>query len=256
AVRGVRERRRADAGRRLRSRGPGAPLLPPARAGRPAGLAALDEHLPGRRRDVPEERQHRRRLRVRRAPQGGRRPAYRAAGVIHSTFRPRVFLSRRVPDRVRGELARRFDLDVHESEQPPARDELLARALGAVGLVTMLTDRVDDELLDAAGPQLRVVANHAVGFDNVDLPAATRRRILVANTPDVLTEATAELTIALILDLVRRVSEGDRFLRRGERWVWAPTFMLGAGLRGRTLGIVGLGRNGSEMALLASALGI
>ena len=176
--------------------------------------------------------------------------------MIHSISRPRVFLSRRVPDRVRGELARRFDLDVHESEQPPARDELLARALGAVGLVTMLTDRVDDELLDAAGPQLRVVANHAVGFDNVDLPAATRRRILVANTPDVLTEATAELTIALILDLVRRVSEGDRFLRRGERWVWAPTFMLGAGLRGRTLGIVGLGRIGSEVARLASALGM
>jgi glyoxylate reductase len=120
----------------------------------------------------------------------------------------------------------------------------------------MLTDRVDAELLDAAGPALRVVANHAVGFDNVDLESATRAGVVVANTPDVLTEATAELTLALVLDVARRLSEGDRLVRSGGAWEWSPTFMLGRGLRGRTLGIVGLGRIGNAVARLASAFGI
>jgi glyoxylate reductase len=103
---------------------------------------------------------------------------------------------------------------------------------GRDGVITMLTDRVDDELLDAAGPQLRVVANYAVGYDNVDVPAATRHGVLVSNTPDVLTEATAELTVALMLAVARRIAEGDRLIRRREPWIWAPTFMLGATLRG------------------------
>ena len=115
----------------------------------------------------------------------------------------------------------------------------------------MLTDRVDAELLDAAGPQLRIVANYAVGLDNVDLEECERRGITVSNTPDVLTDATAEMTIALMLALTRRVVEGDRFLRRGEAWQWAPTFMLGRGLRGLTLGIVGYGRIGQAVARLA-----
>ena len=169
---------------------------------------------------------------------------------------PRVYASRRVPERVRAELADGFDLALHDSELPPSRAELLAAAAGAEGLVTMLTDAVDAELLDAAGPRLRVVANYAVGYDNVDLAEATRREIVVSNTPGVLTEATAELTVALILALARRVSEGDRFLRRRGRWLWAPTFMLANGVRGRTLGIVGLGRIGSEVARMAEALGM
>jgi glyoxylate reductase len=170
--------------------------------------------------------------------------------------KPSVFLSRRVPERVRHELDDRFELAVHDSERPPARDDLLAAVAGRDGVVTMLTDRVDDELLDAAGDTLRVVANYAVGYDNVDVAAATRRGVLVSNTPEVLTEATAELTIALILDVARRVSEGDRFLRRRESWVWAPTFMLGTTLRGRVLGIVGLGRIGREVARLARGFGM
>jgi lactate dehydrogenase-like 2-hydroxyacid dehydrogenase len=117
----------------------------------------------------------------------------------------------------------------------------------------MLTDRVDAVLLDAAGPRLRIVANYAVGLDNVDLEECERRRIVVSNTPDVLTEATAEMTIALVLALTRRVAEGDRLLRRREQWLWAPTFMLGRGLRGLTLGIVGWGRIGQEVGRLARA---
>jgi glyoxylate reductase len=169
---------------------------------------------------------------------------------------PRVFVTRRVPDRVREELKRSFDIDVHDEELPPSLEELLARSAGRDGLVTMLTDRVDAELLDAAGPQLRIVANYAVGLDNVDIEECERRGIAVSNTPDVLTDATAEMTVALMLALTRRVAEGDRFLRRGEPWQWAPTFMLGRGLGGLTLGLIGFGRIGQAVARLAEAHGM
>jgi glyoxylate reductase len=171
-------------------------------------------------------------------------------------MRPRVHVSRRVPAEVRAELERLFELTIHDSEEPPVRRELLASVAGCDGLVTMLTDRVDEELFDAAGVRLRVVANYAVGVDNVDLQAARRRGIVVANTPDVLTEATAELTVALILALLRRVAEGDRFLRRRRPWSWAPTFMLGRGLANLTLGCVGFGRIGRRVAAKAGALGM
>ena len=169
---------------------------------------------------------------------------------------PKVFATRRFPARVRDELEASFELDVHDSEWPPSREELLARAAGRDGLMTMLTDRIDDELLDAAGLQLRVVANFAVGFDNVDVPACTRRGVIVSNTPDVLTQATAELTIALMLALARRVAEGDRLVRRREDWIWAPNMMLGHGLAGRVLGLVGYGRIGQAVARMAAALGM
>ncbi|HZT45982.1 MAG TPA: D-glycerate dehydrogenase [Gaiellaceae bacterium] len=171
-------------------------------------------------------------------------------------MRPRVFASRRFPPRVADELARLFTLDLYDSDWPPPRAELLARVAGCDGFLAMLTDRVDDELLDAAGPQLRVVANHAVGVDNVDLDACRRRGVVVANTPDVLSAATAELTIALILALLRRVAEGDRLIRRGEEWIWAPTLMLGRGLGGLTLGLVGHGRIGQVVERLALAHGM
>ncbi len=145
---------------------------------------------------------------------------------------------------------------MHDSEWPPTREELLGRAAGRDGLMTMLTDRIDDELLDAAGPQLRIVANFAVGFDNVDVPACTRRGVVVSNTPDVLTQATAELTMALMLALVRRVAEGDRLVRRREDWIWAPNMMLGRGLGGLTLGLVGHGRIGQAVERLAEAHGM
>jgi glyoxylate reductase len=168
----------------------------------------------------------------------------------------KVFASRRFLDRVREELESSFELDVHDSEWPPSRDELLERVAGKDGLMLMLTDRVDDELLDAAGPQLRVVANYAVGVDNIDIEACRRRGVVVANTPDVLTEATAELTIALILALLRRVTEGDRLIHRGERWIWAPNLMLGRGLASLTLGLVGYGRIGRAVANMAEAHGM
>jgi glyoxylate reductase len=170
--------------------------------------------------------------------------------------KPRVFVTRRVPEPVRVELERSFAIDVHDEELPPAREELLSRAAGCDGLVTMLTDRVDAELLGAAGPQLRIVANYAVGLDNIDVDECERRGVVVSNTPEVLTDATAEMTIALTLALIRRVVEGDRFLRRGEAWQWAPTFMLGRALRDLTLGIVGYGRIGQAVERLAVAHGM
>ena len=168
----------------------------------------------------------------------------------------RVFATRRLLDEVRAELERSFELDVFDSEWPPTREELLARSAGCDGLLTMPTERVDDELLDAAGPSIRVVANHAVGFDNVDLQACTRHGVLVSNTPEVLTAATAELTIALLLALTRRVAEGDRLLRRREDWIWGPNMLLGRGLAGLVLGLIGYGRIGQEVARLARAHGM
>jgi glyoxylate reductase len=157
-------------------------------------------------------------------------------------MKPPVHVFVRVPERVQAELERAFDL--------------LDGPEGTAGLVTHPTVRVDDALLDRAGPGLRIVANYAVGLDNLDLEAARRRGIVVANTPDVLTRATAEHTLALILALLRRVAEGDRLIRRREPWQLGTTFMLGQGLEGRTLGIVGPGRIGSEVARLAELLGM
>jgi len=156
--------------------------------------------------------------------------------------KPQVFLTRRVPDPVLSRLEASFALS----------DEIV----GSAGLVTIPADAVGAELFDAAGPSLRIVANFGVGYDSVELAEATRRGIVVSNTPDVLTEATAELTIALMLALLRRVVEGDRLVRRRDEWAVAPTFMLGEGLAGKTLGIVGLGRIGREVARLGEAFGV
>ncbi len=126
---------------------------------------------------------------------------------------------------------------------------------GAEGVVAMLTVRIDDAFLDEVGPQLRVVANYAVGVDNVDLEAARRRGIVVTNTPDVLTRATAEIAVGLLLALLRRIAEGDRFVRAGTPWRFSLEFMLGRGLDGKRLLVVGPGRIGREVARLAEAFG-
>jgi glyoxylate reductase len=165
---------------------------------------------------------------------------------------PAVLVTRGVPEPVRAHLAGRCRLEVWEGDGVMPRAELLDRAAGKAGLVAMLTDRVDAELLDRAGPGLRVVANFAVGYDNLDLDACTARGVLATNTPDVVTEATADLTWALLLAAARRVAEGDRFLRARRPWVWGPEFFLGFEVHGKTLGVIGLGRIGRAVARRAA----
>lgn len=153
-------------------------------------------------------------------------------------------------------LSASCDMSCWQDGDAIPRPELLRQASGKHGLVTLLTERVDAELLDAAGPQLRVVANYAVGVDNIDVAECTSRGVMVTNTPDILTEATADMAWALILAAARRVAEGDRLVRSGQPWHWGPEMMLGMDLYGRTLGIVGYGRIGRAVARRAGGHGM
>jgi glyoxylate reductase len=169
--------------------------------------------------------------------------------------KPRVFITRRLALAPASVLGTGIEIDQYDSELALPRDELLRRVHHASALLPILGDRVDKELLEAA-PRLRVVANHAVGYDNVDVPACSARGVWVTNTPDVLTDATADLAWALILALARRLREGERMLRAGEFRGWAPTMLLGRELRGRTLGILGYGRIGRAVARRAEGFGM
>ena len=147
-------------------------------------------------------------------------------------------------------------MDLWEDPLPPPRDVLLERVRGTVGLLALLTDRVDDGLLDAAGPQLRVVSNLAVGYDNIDVAACMRRGVAVGNTPGILTETTADLAFALIMAVARRIPEARDFVRE-DRWqTWDPLLLLGKDVHGATLGIVGFGRIGQEVARRARGFGM
>jgi glyoxylate reductase len=154
-------------------------------------------------------------------------------------------------------ILERCDADVWDG--PPEaipRDELLRRIGGKLGAVTLLTERIDAEFLDAAGPELRIVANYAVGFDNIDVEECTRRGVMATNTPDVLTETTADLAWALLMAAARRTAEGDRFLRSKTPWIWGPEMMLGQDVHGATLGLVGFGRIGQAVARRGSGFGM
>ncbi len=170
--------------------------------------------------------------------------------------RPRVFVARRIPDAGLDRIVEACDTSVWPGELPPAREDVLAGIAGVDGVLTLLTDRVDDAFLDAAGPQLKVVSNFAVGFDNVDVPACTARGVRVGNTPGVLTETTADLAFALIMAAARRIPEGIDYVRAGEWRTWGPLTLLGMDVSGATLGIVGFGRIGQAVARRASGFGM
>ena len=166
-----------------------------------------------------------------------------------------VLITRRIPSSVLTLVAADHSVDVYTDDAPLSRDEFKRRVADKDGLIAVATDRIDGDLLDAA-PALKVVANIAVGYDNIDVRAARARGIAVTNTPDVLTEATAEFTWALILAVARRVGEGDRLIRARAWKGWALDFMLGTELRGKRLGIVGAGRIGRAVAAKAPAFGM
>jgi glyoxylate reductase len=170
---------------------------------------------------------------------------------------PRIVVTRGLPEpALRALRASGADVWVSPHDRALSSDELHTAVRGADAVVTMLHDRVDDALLAAAGEQLRVVANVAVGYDNVDLDAARSHGVTITNTPGVLTDATADLAIALLLAITRRLGEGERRIRSGEPWAWSIDFMLGRGLRGKTLGIVGYGEIGRATAARARAFGM
>jgi glyoxylate reductase len=162
---------------------------------------------------------------------------------------PKVFITRKIPA-VGPNLLRQAGLEVEISDFDGVlpREKLLEKVKGADAILSLLTDKIDGEVMDAAGPQLKIVANYAVGYDNLDLAAAKQRSVIVTNTPEVLTESVAEHTIALMFAIARRIVESDQFMRDGKYTAWAPMLFLGNGLVGKTLGLVGLGRIGAAVA--------
>jgi glyoxylate reductase len=167
---------------------------------------------------------------------------------VPQSDKPRLFLTRRIPEPGFSLVHEAFAVTGGDEDAPLPRDRLLSGVSGADAVLSLLTETIDGEIMDAAGGRLRVISNMAVGFDNIDVPAATARGIIVTNTPGVLTDATADLTWALILAVTRRVAEGDRMVREGRFEHWGPFLLLGRAVAGSTLGIVGMGRIGRAVA--------
>lgn len=171
-------------------------------------------------------------------------------------LKPKVFVTRIIPSKGLDLVLEACDADIWQDQLPPSPAVLRARVQGVDGLLCLLTEQVDAELLEAAGPQLRVVSNHAVGYDNINVPACTARGIPVGNTPGILTDATADFTWALLLAAARHVVEGDRYVRDGKWLTWEPSLLLGSDLAGSTLGLIGFGRIGQAVARRAAGFGL
>ncbi|QDL10594.1 D-glycerate dehydrogenase [Brasilonema octagenarum UFV-E1] len=161
--------------------------------------------------------------------------------------KPKIFITRRLPTKL-DQLQEIATIEIWEERQPPPYEVLLEKVKTIDGLLCLLTDEIDQQLIEAAGTSFKVISQMAVGYDNIDIPAATARKIPVGHTPGVLTDATADLTWALLMAAARRVVEADRFVRGGEWRTWEPNLLLGPNITGATLGIVGFGRIGQAIA--------
>lgn len=170
--------------------------------------------------------------------------------------RPLVVVTRRLPEVIEARMKELFDARLNDTDEPMTRAQLMEAVQTADVLVPTVTDRIDAALLAHAGPRLRLIANYGTGVDNIDVEAAYKRGITVTNTPGVLTEDTADMTMALILAVARRLVEGERLARSGQWKGWSPTFMLGHRLWGKRLGILGMGRIGTAVARRARAFGL
>jgi glyoxylate reductase len=170
--------------------------------------------------------------------------------------RPKVYVTRKVPEQALDILRPVASITVWDREDvPPPREVILRELAQAEGVYSLLTDRIDGEVM-AAAPRLKVISNFAVGFDNIDIPAATQRGIVVTHTPDVLTETVADFTVCLILAAARRLVEADRYTREGKWKTWEPMLLAGQDIYNATLGLVGLGRIGTAVARRAQGFGM
>jgi lactate dehydrogenase-like 2-hydroxyacid dehydrogenase len=167
--------------------------------------------------------------------------------------KPSIYITRAIPQETIDALSREFDVEVNPDDRALTRQELKEKVKGRAAIVSLLTDTIDGEILDAAGPGCKIVANYAVGFNNFDLAAATARKVILTNTPGVLDDATATHTITLLLATAKRIVESDKYVRDGKWQGWAPMFFIGLDVDKKTLGIAGLGRIGRNVARKARA---
>lgn len=170
--------------------------------------------------------------------------------------KPKVFISRRIPDAGLQMVYEECNVDLWDQELPPSKEELLRHVPGVDGIISLLSDPIDAEVIQAAGENLKVISNYAVGFNNIDVQEATKRKIAVGNTPGVLTDATADFAFALMMSAGRRVVEAEKYAREGKWKTWGPATLLGVDFAGATLGIIGFGRIGKAMARRAMGFGM
>ena len=163
-------------------------------------------------------------------------------------MRPNVYVTRMLPAEAIEKLQQHCDVEINLDDRVLTREELLAKVQGRDAVLCLLTDNIDDEVLAAAGPQCKIFANYAVGYNNIDVAAATARRVIITNTPGVLTDATADLAWALLFSTARRIVESDTYTRAGKFEGWGPMLFLGRDITGKTLGIIGAGRIGANFA--------
>ena len=170
-------------------------------------------------------------------------------------MKEKIFVTHVLPGKGLEELKGKYEVEVWP-ERDIGREDLLKKVKGVVGIVSLLTEKIDKKVMDAAGDGLKVIANYAVGFDNVDVEEASKRNIVVTNTPGVLTESVAEHVIALMMAVSKRLVEGDNFVREGKFKGWEPDLLIGTGVMNKTMGVIGLGRIGRWVARLALGLGM